>query len=199
MGRKKLDEKLEKQITFLLEIDKMKSILRRTYHIDGARHENDAEHSWHLALYAMTLAEYADEEIDISKVIKLVLVHDLVEVYAGDTYIYDEEGKKTQEKREKEAGEKLFALLPSEQAEQFHTLIEEFNSKKTPEARFAGALDRLQPLLHNYYSSGKSWQEHDIAAEDVRNVNASVADGSKTLWTLAGAIIDDAKKQGWLR
>jgi len=199
MGRKKLDEKLEKQITFLLEIDKMKSILRRTYHIDGARHENDAEHSWHLALYAITLAEYADEEIDISKVIKLVLAHDLVEVYAGDTYIYDEEGKKTQEKREKEAAIRLFSLLPDDQTHYFHSLIDEFNSKKTPEARFAGALDRLQPLLHNYYSSGKSWQEHDIAAEDVRTVNASVADGSKTLWTLAGAIIDDAKKQGWLR
>ena len=199
MDRKKLDEKLEKQIAFLLEIDKMKSILRRTYHIDGARHENDAEHSWHLALYAITLAEYADEEIDISKVIKLVLVHDLVEVYAGDTYIYDEEGKKTQEKREKEAAITLFSLLPDDQAHYFHSLIDEFNGKKTPEARFAGALDRLQPLLHNYYSSGKSWQEHDIAAEDVRKVNASVADGSKALWTLAGAIIDDAKKQGWLR
>lgn len=199
MNIENLDEKLGRQISFLLEIDKMKSILRRTYHIDGTRNENDAEHSWHLALYVMTLAEYADADIDISKVIKLVLVHDLVEVYAGDTYIYDEEGRKSQEKREKEAAIKLFSLLPDDQAYYFHSLIEEFNGKETSESRFAGALDRLQPLIHNYYSSGKSWQEHNIAAEDVRKVNASVADGSKTLWTLANAIIDDAKKRGWLR
>lgn len=194
-----LDRRLKQQITFLLEIDKLKSILRRTYHIDGSRNENDAEHSWHLALYAITLAEYTDLDIDIAKVIKLILVHDLVEIYAGDTFVYDEEGKKTQEKREKVAADKLFALLPPDQEKMFHRLVEEFNAKQTPESIFANSLDRLQPLLHNYYSSGKSWQEHGIAAESVRGINASIEKGSTTLWELGKAIITDAKKKGWLQ
>ncbi len=194
-----LNHRLNRQITFLLEIDKLKSILRRTYHIDGKRYENDAEHSWHLALYAITLAEYTELEIDIAKVIKLVLIHDLAEIYAGDTFVYDEEGKKTQEKREKEGAEKLFALLPQEQEAEFHRLVEEFNAKQTPEAVFAGALDRLQPLLHNYYSDGKSWLEHNIAAESVLEVNASIEHGSGPLWELGKAIIAEAKSKGWLR
>ena len=160
-------DRLEKQISFLLEVDKLKNVLRRSSVTDGSRRENSAEHSWHLCMFALTLAEYAPEDTDISHVIKMLLVHDLVEVYAGDTYLYDEEGNKTKSKREHDAADKLYSLLPDGQGEDMKQLWYEFERCDTNEARFANALDRLQPILLNYANKGSIWLENNITKQNV--------------------------------
>jgi len=187
-------DRLARQLQFILEIDKLKSIYRRTYLVDGARHENSAEHSWHLAMLAMVLAEHANEPLDVSKVIKMVLVHDIVEIDAGDTYIYDVQGNKAE--REGLAADRIFGLLPSDQEAEFRGLWEEFESGATAESRFAAALDRFVPQLHNYYTQGRSWKEHGITAERVLTRNEEMSQGSVTLWEWTQTLIERAVTEG---
>ena len=157
-----MSNRLKKQINFLLEADKMKNILRQTLTISDRRRENDAEHSWHFALMAFVLSEYASEDVDINRVIKMALVHDLVEIYAGDTYAYDKKNNKTKADREKSAADKLFSMLPDNQTDEIRGLWEEFDAENTPDACFAAAIDRLQPMLNNYYTEGQSWRNNKV-------------------------------------
>lgn len=191
-------ERLERQISFLLEIDKLKTILRRTYILHADRSENTAEHSWHLALTAMILAEYANEPMDVSRVIKMVLIHDIVEIDAGDTYLYDAAGALDKAERERAAADRLFGILPSDQGREFRELWDEFESRQTIESRFASALDRFIPQLHNYHTQGRTWKEHGITSGRVLERNACIADGSCTLWEWAQALLNDAVEKGFL-
>lgn len=160
-------DRLEKQIGFLLEADKLKNIMRRSSVTDGSRRENSAEHSWHLCMFAAVLAEYAPEGTDISHVIRMLLIHDLVEIYAGDTYLYDEEGNKSKAKRENEAADKLYAMLGPDQEAEFKNLWYEFEKCDTNESLFANALDRLQPILLNYTNKGTIWRENNVHKDSV--------------------------------
>ncbi len=178
-------ERIRQQFDFLLEIDKEKEVVRRTPLHDNSRMEDDAEHAWHMAVMALILSEYANEEIDVLKTISMVLIHDLVEIYAGDTYAYDEEGKKTQENREADAAEKLFSRLPEDQAFAFAMLFNEFNVGDSPEAQFARTLDNIQPTMLNNASEGTSWEENGIALSQVLKRNASTDEGSEILWNYA--------------
>jgi putative hydrolases of HD superfamily len=184
-----IPQRLRQQLEFILEIDRLKSVLRRSYLIDVDRHENSAEHSWHLAVAAMVLAEHAKEPIDIGKVIRLVLVHDLVEIDAGDTFIYDEAANAGKAAREQEAAERLFGLLPEEQAQSFMALWREFEDRQTPEAKFAFALDRLMPVLHNVFTQGRSWKEHGIRQEQALTKNRPIEDGSPVLWQVVESLV----------
>ena len=153
-------DRFKQQIEFILEVDKLKHVLRQTILMDKSRQENSAEHSWHIALTVMILSEYAgDEGIDFFRVMKILLVHDLIEIDAGDTYCYDDRGRKDQTEREKAAADRIFNILPPDQARMFRELWDEFEERKTPESRFANALDRVQPFLHNYFTRGITWQE----------------------------------------
>lgn len=206
-------KRLEAQLAFLMEADKLKNMYRQTYtRIDDLppmpegsnvtspypRKENDAEHSFSLALFTAILAEYANEPIDIFKTMKMVLVHDIVEIDAGDTYCYDDEGAKTKAERENNAADRLFGLLPEEQEQEFRGLWEEFEERKTPEAKFAAVMDRIQPLLLNLSRDGLSWKEHGIHLPQVQNRNKLVADGSKELSDYIFALLDEANKKGIL-
>jgi putative hydrolases of HD superfamily len=182
-------ERLRRQLEFILEIDRLKSVLRQSYLIDNDRHENSAEHSWHLAVAAMVLAEHAKEPIDVSKVIRLVLVHDLVEIDAGDTFIYDEAGNAGKAAREQKAADRLFGLLPEEQGQTFMVLWREFEDRQTPEAKFAFALDRLMPILHNVFTQGRSWKEHGIRQEQAIAKNRPIEFGSPILWQAVESLI----------
>ena len=157
-----MKERLKKQIEFILEIDKMKNLYRQTYVLHEDRKENDAEHSWHLAIMAFMLSEYSNKSIDVLKVMKMVLIHDIVEIDAGDTYCYDEKGYTTKAEREETAAQRIFGLLPEDQRDEYYSLWREFEDSETNEARFAAVLDRLQPLMLNYTKKGISWQEHEI-------------------------------------
>ena len=175
-------ERLEKQIAFCREIDKEKFVTRQTYLTDGVRRENDAEHSWHMALMVAVLAEYSNEEIDVLRTIEMLLVHDLVEIDAGDTYAYDEEGKKTQREREQKGADRLYNILPEDQRDFFRGLWEEFEENKTPEARFARVMDNFQPLMLNAATEGKSWAERGIKLSQVLERNRKTPLGSEALW-----------------
>ena len=167
-GRPLESERFNSQIEFIQEIDKLKTILRQTTLLDRSRQENSAEHSWHIALIVLVLSEYADEHrLDLLQVIKLLLTHDLVEIDAGDTYCYDESGVQDQNAREQKAADRIFNILPEDQAKMFHALWNEYEDRKTPESRFANALDRFQPLLHNYFTEGHTWQQHGIQKKQV--------------------------------
>lgn len=178
-------ERLKKQFEFIREIDKEKFIGRQTYLSDGERKEDDAEHAWHMAIMTILLSEYASKEIDVLKTVTMLLIHDLVEIDAGDTYAYDEEGKKTKEIREKKAAERIYGLLPEDQGEKLIKIWEEFEEWKTPEACFAHAMDNLQPLMMNAATDGKSWVEHGIHVKQVLKRNEYTALGSKELWEYA--------------
>jgi putative hydrolase of HD superfamily len=192
-------ERLERQIAFVREVDKLKTIHRQTLLTDASRLENDAEHSWHLALMALILGEYADGGgIDLLRVIRMVLVHDLVEIDAGDTYCYDEAGYVDKARRETAAAERIFNLLPADQAGEIRALWDEFEAAETPEARFANALDRLQPLMHNVFTNGRMWQKHDIIKSQVVDRNRKIADGAPDLWRFARNLIDQAVADGHL-
>lgn len=177
--------RLQKQFDFLREIDKEKNIFRQTFIADGSRKENDAEHSWHLALMVMLLSEYSNEKIDVLRTMSMVLIHDLIEIDAGDTYAYDTEGNKTKKERELKAAERIFNLLPSDQAEYVRSLWDEFEEEVTPEALFANSVDKLQPLMLNHASGGKSWVEHDVHSDQVYNRNRKTSEGSRKLWEYA--------------
>jgi len=192
-------ERFKSQIEFILEIDKLKNVLRRTTLLDRSRQENSAEHSWHIALILLVLFEYADEDnLNFLQVIKLLLAHDLVEIDAGDTYCYDEVSGQDQKIRETKAAERIFNILPPDQAHAFRALWDEYEDKDTPESKFANALDRLQPFLHNYYTRGHTWQKHGIQKSQVIARMQPVDDGSHLLWDYVSGLIDDAVEKGFL-
>lgn len=178
-------DRLEQQFAFLREIDKEKQITRQTYLADGSRKEGDAEHAWHLAVMTLLLSEYANEEIDVLKTMAMVLIHDLVEIDAGDTYAYDEAAKGTQAQRERVAAERIFGLLPEDQGSRLRGLWEEFEARETPEAKFARSMDHIQPLLLNDASGGKSWAEHGVRLGQILKRNQSTPEGSQALWEYA--------------
>ena len=192
-------KKLRKQIEFIEEIDKLKSIIRQTRLLDDSRYENDAEHSWHLAMMAIVLSEHAnDKNIDLLKVIKMLLIHDIPEIDAGDTFLYDKDGRIDSVENEKKGAERIFSILPSGMTKELIGLWEEFEKKKTPEAKFAGALDRLEPLLQNYNTGGHAWKKHGIVRSQVEKNNLTIVHGSQTLWDLAQSLIDESVEKEYL-
>lgn len=178
-------ERLEKQFDFFREIDKEKNIFRQSYLTDGGRKENDAEHAWHAALMILLLSEYANEKIDVLKTVTMILLHDIVEIDAGDTYAYDEDGKKTQRQREEAAAERIFGLLPKDQADKMRAIWEEFEARETPEAKFARTMDNVQPMMLNDASGGKSWREHQVKLSQILGRNERTAEGSEKIWQYA--------------
>ena len=177
--------RLDKQYNFFREIDKEKFIMRQTYKSDAMTKENDAEHAWHMAIMTILLSEYANEEIDVLKTVTMLLIHDIVEIDAGDTYAYDEAAKETQRERECAAADRIFALLPEDQGTKFRQLWEEFEEGKTPEAKFARTMDNLQPMMLNDATGGKSWREKGIKVSQVLKRNQNTTKGSKELWDYA--------------
>lgn len=175
-------ERLQKQFAFIREIDKEKFIKRQTYLTDGVQKENDAEHAWHMAVMTLLLSEYANEEIDVLKTISMLLIHDLVEIDAGDTYAYDEEGKKTKKQREEKAAERIFGILPEEQGRYLRSLWDEFEAQQTKEAKFARTMDNIQPTMLNAATDGKSWEERGIRLSQILRRNKNTAAGSESLW-----------------
>lgn len=177
-----MEERLKKQLDFALEIDKEKNIFRQTHLSGHGRNENDAEHAWHMAIMSYLLREYSNEEIDIGKVMLMCLIHDIVEIDAGDTYAYDEEGKKTQAAREAAAKQRIFGILPEDQGQELMALFEEFEAYETPEAKFARAMDNVQPLMLNNSNGGSDWQDHHTSKTQVYGRQGKTALGSKTLF-----------------
>lgn len=193
-------EKLEKQIEFIVEMDKLKNISRRNYLSDGKRRENSAEHSWHLAVMAMVLQEYSNEKnLDIGRVVRMLLVHDVVEIHAGDTFLYDDEAREKKADAEEAAAVKIFGMLPEEQGREFKKLWEEFEVRKTPEAKFCASIDRLAPILLNYESKGKLWKEAGLVKSQVQKYNEPMAEGSEELWEFAKKLIKKAVEKGYLK
>lgn len=190
--------RLTQQLEFIVEIDRLKDVMRQSYLMGANRRENSAEHSWHLAMMALLLAEHAPESLDQCRVMKMLLIHDIVEIDAGDTYCYDPSAREDQAERERQAAKRLFGLLPREQADEFYRLWGEFEARNTPEARFAAAVDRLMPLLHGYYTQGRSWQEHNVTVEQVLARNRMIQEGSPTLWGVARRLIQEAVERGYL-
>lgn len=194
-------ERFEKQLKFIVEVDKLKQIYRNTILMDSSRKENDAEHTWHMALCAVLFLEYADDDnIDMLKVLKMALIHDIVEIDAGDTSIYDDKKMISKEDREKAAAERIFGLLPSDQGEELKRLWKEFEESETSEARYAHAIDTFMPIFHNYSTKGLQWQRQNVTSEKVieRNKN-NIAGGSKELWKYIDGIINDAVEKGYLK
>ena len=197
-------DRLQKQMEFIVEVDKVKKIMRQTYLSDSSRKEDDAEHSWHLALMAVLLKEYSNEEVDLTKVIPMVLIHDLVEIDAGDTYAYSGESAAVTEARERKAAERVFGILPEDQGKVFRDLWEEFEAYQTPEAKFAHVLDNCQPMLLNDASNGLSWTEHQVRKSQIYKRNEHTAEGSRKIWNYMqsliqkhidlGHVIDDSDK-----
>ncbi|WP_381562072.1 HD family hydrolase [Streptomyces eurythermus] len=194
-----LDERLRAQLTFLVEVDQLKTILRQSPLAAADRRENDAEHSWHLAMMVVILAGHSDQPIDVGHTIQLVLLHDLVEIYAGDTPLYDSAAGVDQQEREVAAADELFGLLPPDQARRMRSLWDEFEERRTPEAKFAKAMDRLQPLLLNWMAQGGTWRTPGITADDVRARKAVIGEASSSLWRAGRRLIDEGEARGWSR
>ncbi|WP_264403277.1 HD domain-containing protein [Vibrio owensii] len=193
-------ERLEKQLALLIELDQLKSVLRRT-RIKSAdrRLENSGEHSWHVALMAVLMQEHANAPIDIARVMKMLLIHDVVEIDAGDTFVYDVAASKEQEEKELKAAERLFGMLPSDQGEELFSLWKEFEAAQSDDAKYAKALDRLIPMLLNYHNDGQSWKEHGVTREQALTINKRIEYGSVTLWDKAKELIEEATEKGWLK
>ncbi|MBQ6333810.1 MAG: HD domain-containing protein [Erysipelotrichaceae bacterium] len=194
-----MDERLEKQLAFILEIDKEKNIFRQTHLSGHGRNENDAEHAWHMAIMAYLLREYANEEVDIGKVMLMCLIHDIVEIDAGDTYAYDQENLKTQKAREEAAKQRIFSLLPDDQKVELMALFDEFEDYETAESRFAHAMDNFQPLLLNNSNEGGDWKEHDVDAKTVYSRQNKTALGSKKIFEVSDMILQKNIASGALK
>ena len=202
MGKKEIDymdERLKKQLDFALEIDKEKNILRQTHLSGHGRNENDAEHAWHMAIMAYLLREYSNEPVDITRVMLMCLIHDVVEIDAGDTYAYDEEGKKTQKAREEAAKERIYSLLPEDQKEELAAIFDEFEESKTPESKFDHAMDNLQPLMLNNSNDGGDWREHGVSAKQVYGRQSRTKEGSEKLYEVTDQIIKKHREKGNLK
>lgn len=194
-----MNSKIEQALEFIVETDKLKRVYRQTLLSDRSRQENSAEHSWHLALMAVLLKDAANEpDIDLLRTIQMLLIHDIVEIDAGDTFAYDDAGHEDKEEREQQAANRLFGMLPEEQAAHFHALWREFEERKTPEARFAAALDRLHPMMLNFASQGAAWKKHGITRNQVHDRNHMISEGSASLWEYATSLIERAVDAGYL-
>ncbi len=191
-------DRFDQQLSFILEIDKLKTILRQTLLTDSSRRENSAEHSWHLAIMSFLLAEYATEPVDVLRVVKMLLVHDLIEIDAGDTFAYDVAGNVGRAEREQHGAERIFGLLPEQQSRELRALWEEFEDFKTPESKYANALDRLQPLLHNARTEGGTWRIHSVARDQVYRRMEPIRAALPELWPVVTRIIEDACARGWI-
>jgi len=192
-------QRLQQQIEFMIEIDKLKQISRKTILTDRSREENSAEHSWHIAMAVFLFSEYAqDQKIDWCRVIKMLLVHDLVEIDAGDTYCYDDQARQDQDRREQQAAERIFKILPPDQSRSFRALWDEFENRNTPESKYANALDRFQPSLQNYVTKGQIWRKNNITRRQVKDRMQPVFDGAPLLWNLVKLFIDDAVQKNYL-
>ncbi len=191
--------RLDQQLRFTAEIDKMTSILRRTMLIDGSRRENDAEHSWHIAVMALFFEEYATQPVDVSRAVKMCVVHDLIEIYAGDTFAYDTAGNADKAEREAAAADKLFAQLPSEQGAEIRSLWEEFDAMQTPDSKYAACMDRLQPFLHNTLTGGHTWVESGTARPSVEKRMAIIKDFMPEVYKWVKQNLDNAVAKGWLK
>lgn len=195
-----MNQNLEKQLTLVMELDQLKSVLRRTrVKSANGREENTAEHSWHVALMAVLLEEHANQPVDIARVVKMLLIHDIVEIDAGDTFVYDAVASETQEAEELKAAKRLFGMLPQQQGDALYELWVEFEAAQTADAQFAKSLDRLVPMLLNYHNQGQSWKEHGIHKDQVIAINQRIEKGSQTLWQYAQRIIAEAVNNGWLK
>ena len=194
-----MKERLKRQLDFALEIDKEKNILRQTHLSGHGRRENDAEHAWHMAIMAYLLREYSNEEVDISRVMLMCLIHDIVEIEAGDTYAYDTENLKTQKAREDAAKEKIYSLLPEDQKQELIALFDEFEESRTPEAKFAHAMDNLQPLLLNHSNDGSDWKEHQVSAAQVYGRQTRTRLGSEILYEVTDQILRENIRKGSLK
>jgi putative hydrolase of HD superfamily len=194
-----MSKALQDQINFIMETDKLKRVIRRNYNADGSRLENTAEHSWQISLMALSLVEHANEKVDTCKVVKMLLIHDLVEIDAGDTYLYGDGNTTEKEQKEQQAAERIFGMLPKKQGREYLTIWEEFEARESPEARFAKAIDRLMPILNNFYSEGRSWKENQISREQVIDKCKGIAEGSSELWDFALQLINEAREKHYLR
>ena len=192
-------ERFRKQLAFILEIDKEKNILRQTHLTGHGRREDDADHAWHLAVMTWILREYSNQEIDIVRTILMVLIHDIVEIDAGDTYAYDAEAKKTEAERETKAAERIFGLLPEDQGRKLREIWEEFDAYETPEARFAHVMDNFQPMLLNNSNGGGDWREHGVNQSQVRQRNAKTGTGSEEIWSYMQEILAENIRKGSLK
>jgi putative hydrolase of HD superfamily len=193
-----MEDNFRKRIEFLIEIDKIKQIFRRTKLFDQSRVENDAEHSWHLAMMAITFSDYANEEVDLLRVIKMVLIHDIVEIDAGDYIVYTNKGNEKKQK-EVEGANRIFNILPKELANELLSLWFEFEKNETSDAKFANAIDRLEPIMQNYYSKGEAWIKHNIKADQIRKVNKKIEKGSKKLWEYTLSLVDETVEKGYIK
>lgn len=193
-----IPQRLLSQISFIKEIDKLKTVFRQTPLLDQSRMENDAEHSWHLATIAIILAEYAPEIVSIARVLQMLLIHDIVEIDAGDSFIYDDAATADQEAREQAAADRLFTLLPTDQGADFRNLWDEFEDEKSPDACFAKAMDRLQPLLHNHHTQGRMWLKYGVCKSQVMEKQKAITRGAPQLWPFALSLINEAAEKGWL-
>ena len=191
-----MDERILKQITFALELDKEKNVFRQTHLSGHGRNENDAEHAWHMAVMAYMLKEYANEPVDIAKVMIMCLIHDVVEIDAGDTYAYDADGLTTQKEREDKAKERIFSLLPEDQKVEFMSLFDEFEANETPEAKYAHAMDNFQPLILNNSNNGGDWKEHNVTAEQVYGRQSGTRAGSEKIYEMTDGIIKENIAKG---
>ena len=194
-----MEERMKRQLDFILEIDKLKKIMRQTHLSQHGRREDDAEHSWHIALMAYLLREYANQEVDITRVMVMCLIHDIVEIDAGDTYAYDAEAAKTQKAREDAAKERIFSLLPDDQRGELIALFDEFEACETPEARFAHAMDNLQPLMLNHSNQGEDWRNHAVTAEQIYQRQVRTRMGSEQIYALADQLIQENIRKGNIR
>lgn len=193
------DARLERQIRFIVEIDRLKTVMRQTLLTDSSRHENSAEHSWHIALAAVVLAEHAAiPDLDLQRVVKMLLVHDLVEIDAGDTYCYDADARQGQAERERQAADRVFGRLPADQAADLREAWEEFEARQSPEALFAAAMDRLQPVLNNFHTGGAMWRRHNVHRSQVQRRIAPLKTGAPALWRYANDLLDRAVAGGLL-
>ena len=193
------NERLRKQIDFILEADKEKNILRRTHLSGNGRRENDAEHAWHMAIMIYLLKEYANEEFDMTKAMMMALIHDIVEIDAGDTYAFDSKGLETQDIREEQAAKRLYGLLPEDQGKELKSLFEEYEANETPEARFVRVMDNFQPLLLNNSNNGRDWKEHGIGKSQVMRRHIKTKLGSDIIWECSEEIIEDHVRKGNLK